>query len=337
MVTKLNDGEQQEIEDEAKQSTGESQSLVTLLQSGSSSGWERALQFCQARSEVSGASCPISPLCAYAQVLLGSPPPISFSRLPPVLSSTMKEELEPSFTVPEFQTVESLSRVEDGPTPSEVLLQTSSDASREQKTDSVLQETSKIPPAESLSTADSIAPGQQAGSSEATLMTQEGSRTSDTESTDSSTTSTKPHGAATGQMVETDPADVVTASTEVDSGSRATTQAADSEAQQETKSTDAVVPEKSDPTTEILQPSIQLDTTSVVSPTLTRPTPVLEVPGASVSAGGRKAEIVNTVTPSLSPTPTSDTAHVGVGEHESAALPQVIEPTIQVSGGRRCV
>ena len=355
MVTKLDDGEQLEIEEKARNAAAGGQDLVILLESGPSGGWDRALRLCDPLASVAGPLCSISPLCQYVETMLGAPPPISRPRLTlvesPSVASTLESlvvstagDLEPSFTS-SVQTLEILSHTEvKGTMSNNVHVQSSAESTRELTSVSSSEATTQIPdqaPTESVSSTGSAVPTEQEKSSEVVTATEKDTKTVDLASATGTAASVmssvpvkeKPVVQGTNRkVVETDPGTAAPSATGVSSDDLTTTQPADSDVdvvQNEAEATEDKVPV--DAATELLEPSIQLEKMSVVSPTLTRPTPVLEMAGASAGGGGSKGEVPETVMPCLSPSPTSETADAAEGQLDSAAFPQIIQPTVEVS------
>ena len=354
MVTKLDDGEQLEIEEKARNAAAGGQDLVILLESGPSGGWDRALRLCDPLANVAGPLCSISPLCQYVETMLGAPPPISRPRLTlvesPSVASTLESlavstagDLEPSFTS-SVQTLEILSHTEvKGTMSNDMHVQSSAESTRE-LTSVSSEATTQIPdqaPTESVSSSGSAVPTEQEKSSKVVTVTEKDTKTVDSASATGTAASVmssvpveeKPVVQGTnGKVVETDPGTAATSATGVSSDDLTTTQPADSDVdvvQNEAESMEDKVPV--DAATELLEPSIQLEKMSVVSPTLTRPTPVLEMAGASAGGGESKGEVPETVMPCLSPSPTSETADAAEGQLDSVAFPQIIQPTVEVS------
>jgi hypothetical protein len=149
-------------------------------------------------------------------------------------------------------------------------------------------------------------------------------------------------GGGTGKMVETDPA-VTAATAEAKAGLSEATAAASSSLQEAsgTAASDSALASETQHKeadahleTEILLPSeAQLDATSVVSQTLSRPTPVLEVSRASVMGERGKGEVMETAKPSLSPSPTTDMPEAGEDLPVSDVYPNIILPTVEVRLG----
>jgi hypothetical protein len=142
-----------------------------------------------------------------------------------------------------------------------------------------------------------------------------------------------------GKMVETDPA-VTAATAEAKAESSEATASSSQEALGTAASDSASASETQhkEPDahleTEILLPSeAQLDATSVVSQTLSRPTPVLEVSRASVMGERGKGEMMETSKPSLSPSPTTDIPEAVEDLPVSDVYPNVILPTVEVRLG----
>ncbi|XP_076436473.1 uncharacterized protein LOC143275992 isoform X2 [Babylonia areolata] len=268
-------------------------------------------------------------------------------------------DLEPSFSSPVSTTVAPQEERESLPPEGgvtaftdDVHVQPSSDAPSEltsSSLSSVAQATSAIPlnqPSTSLTITPITSPSselpQDKSQSEVTAATTTTTTTVKVEVREPSqgtvvtkaslTTSKKLVVATTtvpaGRMVETDPG-VVPASTTTTSsivGESSTDMSSAAEGVKKEK--EEVEAESSAPQAEsedVLQPSLQVDTTAVQSPTLTRPTPVLEMSGASSVSMQGKGE-GETDVPSVSPSPTSHTAHP---QPESSAFPQIIEPTLQ--------
>lgn len=354
MVTKLDDGEQLEIEEKARNAAAGGQDLVILLESGRSEGWDRALHLCDPVANITGLSCSFSPLCQYVETMLGTPPPISrpkFTLTESSLASTdeslafsVTDDLEPSFTtsVSKVQTSDTLSHAETKETTSDdVHVQSSSESARGQTSVSSSEATTQIPdqvPAESDPGSASAVPIEQDKSSEGDTVREKGMKTVGSDSTMDTVASVvssipvkeKPVMGTDRKMVETDPGTTVTSATGVSADDLLTTQPADPDAdirQSEAEPTQDKLPVNA--AAELLEPSVQLDKTAV-SPTLTRPTPVLEMAGASVGGAGSKGEVLETVMPCLSPSPTSETADAAEGQLDSAAFPQIIQPTVEV-------
>ncbi|KAK7094902.1 SUN domain-containing ossification factor-like [Littorina saxatilis] len=350
MVTKLDDEDQMESEDKSANAAAKDQDMVILLESGRPTGWERALHFCHPKTNKSSVSCSFNPVCSYVETFLGTPPPISRPKISlSESSSTSNVEkfdpsrtdfLEPSFTttVSDVQNVKTVSSSGDKRTQQdEVYVQSSSEGARN-GTSMSSEATTRIPshfPTESVSSSASmISPEKkQEEKSEIHTVGEEKSTPKESPSTTETTASApipkeKPSPRTSGKMVETDPVEDTPSSTEVETEDLVTTRTTDSHATEDTeKSTrdKATV----DIVSEILQPSILPDTTSVISSTLSRPTPVLEMEGASVSAGGPRGEVLETLMPSLSPSPTSEMPDEAMGQVDSAAYPQIVQPTIE--------
>ncbi|KAL8559788.1 hypothetical protein ACOMHN_030124 [Nucella lapillus] len=340
MVTKLSEGDQQEFEEKTKRLSPGSEGLVTLLESGRALGWERALRFCDSRvRQRGGVSCSFSPQCLYVQALLGTPPPISFPRRLP-------EHSGPRSSGQWNATDDWESGKEDGgatTASTDVHIQPSSDVAQELQSSASTEATSAIP--DHSSTAFTPTPSLASVSSSSAPHTDRPPSEVVTKETDVETSSqntvTQVSSAATSKKPVTTTAVLSESVTKPDASDKpaaATPSGIPVEVSSVVNSDalkkgEGVQQQGTSPETqsteEVLQPSLQVDSASVGSPSLSHPTPVLETSGgASVSVlqgGGQKGE-GEKGPPGPSPSPTS---HTPLPHPESSDFPHIIEPTVQ--------
>lgn len=385
MVTKLDDGDQVEIEEDARESTQDGQRMVKLLQSGNMHVWGSAVNFCRPRSRLDPASCSYKPLCVYVQAMLGEPPPFTYRRphldvtmtVSPTVSLTLSsasssEMLEPSFqdtvkAVREVSEVDSVTTLTSTVTDftSVTSLQPSSQDELVKKIEASDTETATIPTS-FYSEKDSVTvvssedakspavPAKQSQTADVKSSTDTAEadtlQVKETVVSSSEGVATKPEAVSDLWLSEVDPnlstrprtakVEMTTDSQAIETDAQSTAESTsttvdDITTSQSASSDDASSSQqdthKQDEVSESLEPSIHLETTSVVSPSLTRPTPVLEMERASVESDASKHEVRETAVPCVSPSPTSVSAHGDEGEASQSAFPEIVAPTIEPS------
>ncbi|KAK7497000.1 hypothetical protein BaRGS_00011736 [Batillaria attramentaria] len=374
MVTKLDDGDQIEIEDGSWKRSSD-QEMVRLLQSGSINAWGSALNFCRPRSHIGRQSCSYKPVCMYVEAMIGEPPPISFRHrdfdvtvsstiAPSMMSTVSSTELDPSFphsVTTVVKKVESSASVSSDV--AESSLQPSSHAEVVQELQTSAMETAAIPADVFAGKTEPRAAGMHTEEAKKTSVNGgarqksdpgdientgykpdlQGSSDSSSDGIDTKSGKTSvPWTSEAHPNMATRPRSVRVESTSESKVVETDTAAAAATATTPTSTDDDVTASSStdrsqsqepspDEVTEILEPSIHLESTSVISPSLTRPTPVLEVERASVDNGVAKPEVRETAVPCVSPTPTSVSADGEEGDVSQFAYPDIVAPTIEPS------
>lgn len=344
MVTKLGDGDQIENKRGSVGVSGGDQGLVTLIQSGNGVIWDAALRHCYLQPAPDAELCSYTSLCHYIQIMLGETPPFSHPQLSslklsslvhtpwtsqstPVSSSDFSSVTAGSLTATSINDDQSSFVVEG----SSINTATSSLVEPAPTVDDTLSDMQ--PRKEDVSRERTLIQRQQdtGGHGVEQLGLPGKERRADTTAASQHVTSSSWQDGSDNDPSFNKQASLVrTRESTLDNGISDNPSSAYSTFNIQDHSMHSL--SAHDQNIEILEPSIQLETTTVTSPAeLMRPTPVLEMSRASVEGDKKASEVRETAMPGVKPSPISSLVDENAGDESVSLYPQTLAPSVEVS------